>query len=57
MKRCSWAAFLLLAIAGFASAASWDDDSHYMSLGRRNGYYIVRQICAFTINSVFTKRL
>ena len=42
MKRCSWAAFLLLAIAGFASAASWDDDSHYVSLRPRNGYYIVR---------------
>jgi hypothetical protein len=24
------------------SAASWDDDSHYVSLGPRNGYYIVR---------------
>jgi hypothetical protein len=23
-------------------AASWDDDSHYVSLGPRNGYYIVR---------------
>src|ERR1700757_3702289 len=42
MRRCSCAAFLLLAIASFASAASWDDDSHYVSLGPRNGYYIVR---------------
>src|SRR6267378_7540527 len=42
MRRCSCAAFLLLAIVGFASAASWDDDSHYVSLGPRNGYYIVR---------------
>ena len=25
-----------------ARAASWDDDSHYVSLGPRNGYYIVR---------------
>ncbi len=25
-----------------ACAASWDDDSHYVSLGPRNGYYIVR---------------
>ena len=25
-----------------APAASWDDDSHYVSLGPRNGYYIVR---------------
>jgi hypothetical protein len=24
------------------SAASWDDDSHYVSLGPRNGYYIVQ---------------
>jgi hypothetical protein len=24
------------------SAASWDDDSHYVSLGRHNGYYIVQ---------------
>ena len=27
---------------GSAPAASWDDDSHYVSLGPRNGYYIVR---------------
>ncbi len=32
----------LLAVATFVSAASWDDDSHYVSLGPRNGYYIVR---------------
>jgi hypothetical protein len=25
-----------------AWAASWDDDSHYVSLGPRNGYYIVQ---------------
>jgi hypothetical protein len=36
------ATFGLLAVALFASAASWDDDSHYVSLGPRNGYYIVR---------------
>ena len=24
------------------SAASWNDDSHYVSLGPQNGYYIVR---------------
>ncbi len=35
-------AFLLLSIASFAYAASWDDDSHYVSLRPRNGYYIVR---------------
>jgi hypothetical protein len=35
-------AFLLLTVATFACATSWDDDSHYVSLGPRNGYYIVR---------------
>jgi hypothetical protein len=33
---------LLLGIGAVAGAASWDDDSHYLSLGQRNGYYIVR---------------
>jgi hypothetical protein len=33
---------LLLTLATYACAASWDDDSHYVSLGRRNGYYIVQ---------------
>ena len=32
----------LLTIATVASAFSWDDDSHYVSLGPRNGYYIVQ---------------
>ena len=32
----------LLAAATVASAFSWDDDSHYVSLGPRNGYYIVQ---------------
>jgi hypothetical protein len=32
----------LLAVVVSASAASWDDDSHYVSLGPRNGYYIVQ---------------
>src|SRR5436190_21194454 len=32
----------LLAVATVASAFSWDDDSHYVSLGPRNGYYIVQ---------------
>ena len=35
-------ALVLLTIATLAPAASWDDDSHYVSLGPRNGYYIVR---------------
>src|SRR5262249_14174773 len=34
-------AFALLTIATFAPAAPWDDDSHYVSLGPRSGYYIV----------------
>jgi hypothetical protein len=34
--------FGLLAVTTVASAFSWDDDSHYVSLGPRNGYYIVR---------------
>jgi hypothetical protein len=32
----------LLTIATFVPAASWNDDSHYVSLGPRSGYYIVR---------------
>jgi hypothetical protein len=35
-------ALALLTIATFAFAASWDDDSHYVSSGARSGYYIVR---------------
>ena len=35
-------ALVLLTIATFAPAASWDDDSHYVSRGPRSGYYIVR---------------
>jgi hypothetical protein len=41
----SWlmAFFVLLTIVPLARAASWDDDdSHYVSLGPRTGYYIVR---------------
>ena len=43
IMRLGWcAAFLLLATASFACAASWDDGSHYVSLGPRNGYYVVQ---------------
>ena len=35
-------ALVLLTIATLASAASWDDDSHYVPLGPRTGYSIVR---------------
>ena len=34
-------ALVLLTIATLVPAASWDDDSHYVSLGLRSGYYIV----------------
>lgn len=35
-------AIVLLTIVTLAPAASWDDDSHYVALGPRTGYYIVR---------------
>ena len=31
-----------VALSPMTRAASWNDDSHYVSLGRQNGYYIVR---------------
>jgi hypothetical protein len=36
------ASLVLVGIAHFACAHSWDDDSHYVPLGPRTGYYIVR---------------
>jgi hypothetical protein len=42
MGHHSCAAFLLLTVASLTLAASWNDDSHYVSLGPRNGYYIVQ---------------
>jgi hypothetical protein len=33
---------VLVTIVSLDPAASWNDDSHYVSLGSRNGYYIVR---------------
>jgi hypothetical protein len=33
---------LLLIVSSFACANSWHDDSHYVSVGPRTGYYIVR---------------
>jgi len=33
---------LLVTIAPYAPAQSWRDDSHYVALGPRTGYYIVR---------------
>ena len=41
MTPRSFVAFVLLTFATSACAASWDDDSRYVSLGPRNGYYIV----------------
>ncbi len=41
MRCCSYIALFLLIVANLTCAASWDDDSHYVSLGPRNGYYIV----------------
>src|ERR1044071_4092689 len=35
-------ALVLLTITTFVLAASWNDDSHYVSRGSRSGYYIVR---------------
>jgi hypothetical protein len=37
-----FAAVLLLLMARSTSAFSWNDDSHYVTLGPRTGYYIVR---------------
>jgi hypothetical protein len=36
------AALVLLTITLSASATSWHDNSHYVALGPRTGYYIVR---------------
>ena len=36
------AALVLLTVTLSASATSWHDDSHYVALGPRTGYYIVR---------------
>jgi hypothetical protein len=36
------AALVFVTIALPVSAASWNDDSRYVSLGPRNGYYIVK---------------
>ena len=43
MRFISLGALLFSLIVGTSVCAfSWDDDSHYVSLGPRNGYYIVR---------------
>jgi hypothetical protein len=38
----SFITLVSLTFTTFAPAASWNDDSHYVSLGSRSGYYIVR---------------
>lgn len=38
----SIAALVLLTVTRSVSATSWHDDSHYVPLGPRTGYYIVR---------------
>src|SRR6478609_9940189 len=38
----SFITLVLVMIATFAHAASWNDDSRYVSVGPRSGYYIVR---------------
>src|SRR5215831_11306462 len=42
MRMRSLSALVFLAIAVLASATSFRDDSHYVALGRRTGYYIAR---------------
>src|SRR5437762_13471119 len=41
MRGCSCTALFLLIVANLTCAPAWDVDSHYVSLGTRNGYYIV----------------
>ena len=36
------AGFALLTVTFSVSATSWQDNSHYVALGPRTGYYIVR---------------
>ena len=38
----SFITLVLVVIATFAHATSWNDDSRYVSVGPRSGYYIVR---------------
>jgi hypothetical protein len=42
MKAHATAVVVSLAITLSASAASWNDNSHYVSLGPQTGYYIVK---------------
>ena len=42
MRMRSLSALVFLTIAVLASATSFRDDSHYVALGRRTGYYIAR---------------
>ena len=49
----SIAALVSLTITVSVFAASWNDDSHYVALGPRTGYYIVQA----TPNEFYTQRL
>jgi len=42
MRARNFAVFLALLLAPSVFGHSWNDDSHYVSLGPRTGYYIVR---------------
>ena len=42
MKLISLLVGITLVALASAAAASWDDDSYYVSLGPRNGYYTVQ---------------
>src|SRR6266487_1467361 len=42
MRMRFLSALVFLTIAVLASATSFRDDSHYVALGRRTGYYIVQ---------------
>jgi hypothetical protein len=57
MKGGLYTALPLLIVATSVSVASWDDDSHYVSLGLRKGYYIVQPDSIYFVNLAFMKRL
>ena len=50
-------ALFLLMVANVVCAASWDDDSHYFSLGQKTVIILSNLIPVYFTNLVFTKRL
>ena len=42
MKKFSTIAILCATVAPLSWANSWHDDSHYVQIGSRSGYYVVR---------------